>query len=314
MRLRATGHTRPAHFWLAVAAFVVATAILLVPAARAPGALRRGPTEGMLAFVRATSDASHIHVISVDGRGLRRITTNRRGTDEAPAWSPDRTRIVFSRSVDRGRSFGLYVANTRTRAVRRLTPKTAGFAQSPGWSPDGRSIAFSASGGPFVAAAACRADVFTIRPDGRGLRRLIRNAESPAWPPDGRRVAFVRTDPQERMWIYVAPRSGRNGRRVALGSHPTWSPDGRRIAFTAARRGITQVYVLAIGGGRPHRVTTGRHYQLEPAWSPDGRWIAFYSARGGRQAIHVGPAAGGPAHRVTRPGPNAGDSEPAWRP
>ncbi len=64
-------------------------------------------------------------------------------------------------------------------AARQLTLAGGG---SPSWSPDGKRVAFVRHG-----------DVWTVRADGRQLRRVAhRGGLEPAWSPDGRRIAFVR--------------------------------------------------------------------------------------------------------------------------
>jgi Tol biopolymer transport system component len=61
-----------------------------------------------------------------------------------------------------------------------------------------------------VREAAGRADVFVIRRDGRGLRRLTRRGGyAPAWSPDGRWIAFLR-----RGDIHVVRSSGGARRRL----------------------------------------------------------------------------------------------------
>lgn len=59
--------------------------------------------------------------------------------------------------------------------------------------------------------------------------------------------------------------------------NPTWSPDGRQVAFVSNRDGSYQVYIMAVDGGEPRRVTN-----LSTGVSPNGlQWsgnlIAFTS-------------------------------------
>lgn len=78
---------------------------------------------------------------------------------------------------------------------------------------------------------------------------------------------------------------------------PRLSPDGRRVAFVWA--GPTgdnlAIYVRAVNGGAPLRITSGGGSDDFPVWSPDGNSIAF--TRSG--FIYVTPSAGGSERKLT---------------
>src|SRR5919109_657655 len=104
--------------------------------------------------------------------------------------------------------------------------------------------------------------MYTIRPDGTGLRRLtipptrqlLGGDSGPVWSPDGRRIAFERDLPywgQDRFRLYVIGSAG--GEAVPLTSgpfdvEPSWSPDGTRIAFV---RGAGSTAALATAARAP---------------------------------------------------------------
>jgi TolB protein len=83
--------------------------------------------------------------MAADGSGIRQLT-DEPGVDDAwPAWSPDGTKIAFTR---RRRDSGglrltgpddIYVINADGSGLRQL----ANDAADPAWSPDGSRIAFS---------------------------------------------------------------------------------------------------------------------------------------------------------------------------
>lgn len=92
----------------------------------------------------------------------------------SPSWSPDGEHLVL------GGDGALYVAHRTGSGARRLTPKGL-FVDflfcEPSWSPDGAWIAFLAGRSH---------DLYVIRPDGTGLRRLVKTAAreaSPSWLP-----------------------------------------------------------------------------------------------------------------------------------
>jgi dipeptidyl aminopeptidase/acylaminoacyl peptidase len=82
-----------------------------------------------------------------------------------------------------------------------------------------------------------------------------------------------------------------------------WSPDGRTLVFDAAIGGNSDVYTVALDGGRPRQLTSEPSVDGIASWSGDGRWIYFASTRAGviPDIWRVSPD-GGPALRITRNG------------
>src|SRR6476646_8994053 len=85
----------------------------------------------------ATQPGQHIDQlfrIRSSGAGLKRLTTGQ-FPSIAPAFSPDGTRIAFTRT-----GVGIVTMNVDGKDVHRLT--TNGRDSFPAWSPDGQPIAF----------------------------------------------------------------------------------------------------------------------------------------------------------------------------
>lgn len=72
------------------------------------------------------------------------------------------------------------------------------------------------------------------------------------------------------------------GTAVRLTTHPAQetqaqiSPDGREVAFVASYDGQQDVYVMALGGGEPRRMSWDGARVILSGWTPDGR-IAYAS-------------------------------------
>jgi Tol biopolymer transport system component len=215
------------------------------------------PDGGSLAVDCALDErASGLATMRGDGSGFLRLplVSQAEGpgvyyaSDSQPAWSPDGQRLAFvsEKRYDDGLlsywSRRLAVMNADGSQPRRVigariddpertNPEWSSrgliaFTRWPGWAPCKERTC----GRRFRAAP----EIWIIRPDGSGLRRVVARAQQPAWSPDGRRIAFVRSPsglqlPETR--IYVTGLDGESVRPVARGYYPAWSPNGRRIAF-----------------------------------------------------------------------------------
>jgi len=56
---------------------------------------------------------------------------------------------------------------------------------------------------------------------------------------------------------------------------PTLAPDGSRVAVAVRDKGQSGIWVKAVSGGTPTRLTVEHRNASEPAWSPDGQWVSY---------------------------------------
>jgi TolB protein len=170
-------------------------------------------------------------------------------------------------------------------------------------------------------------NVYTINPDGTGLRQLThvaahQAAGAPDWSPGGGKIVYE-SNQTGGYQIWVMNSDGSGQRRVAddpgfADLEPAWSPDGARILFSRCDDHLgfiltCDLEVMNAAGGSMHRLAGGHWTYVRGQYSPDGRRIVVGADRGGfLSALWVMRADGTGLHRITRPSLEA--AWPGWSP
>jgi Tol biopolymer transport system component len=175
---------------------------------------------------------AQVAAIRSDGTRFREITTGP-NNNGSPSPSPDGRRIVYRTFGPEGD--GLRILDLQSGAVTTLT---RGYANFPLWSPRGDLIMFSS-------VVDNDYEIFTIKPDGTGQKRLTTSSGNDA--------------------------------------HQGWSPDGQHIVFASARMGFKDevtytnapqpygdIFVMRADSSDVQQLTDNQWEEGTPAWQPRG--------------------------------------------
>jgi WD40 repeat protein len=248
-----------------------------------------------IAFAFSPAETSHLFM--THDHELVQLTD---GDDSelAPNWSRN-GRLVFQSNRDG--NWELYSMNGDGTGLSRLTDDDAADGE-PHWSPDGKRIAFTRN-----------ADLYVMRANGVGARKVADGADWPSWSADGTFLAYESRSGSKHGVI------GGEENGVHLASpekedlrYPAWSPRGKVFAYDCLEGDYWHICTLDVASGSQRVLTQERANDFAPAWSPDGTRIAFISDRDGNDQVFVMRADGTGIVRVTTG--QAEKDTPAWRP
>jgi Tol biopolymer transport system component len=135
--------------------------------------------------------------------------------------------------------------------------------------------------------------LYTVRPNGHGLRQITRvdgDAVHPDWSPDGRRIVFELDHPSGPPGCSVelmnADGTGLvdlTGERNGCENQPSFTPDGRRVVFVHYDdiTNVESIWSMNLSGGDRKEITRGTGTGVtDPNVSPDGRTVSFVDYNG----------------------------------
>jgi VCBS repeat-containing protein len=268
---------------------------------------------GKIAFVSTRDGNNEIYTMNADGSN-QTDRTNAPNNDRTPSWSPDGTKIVWSRgAASGGAGADIYTMNEDGSSLLNLTNDGPDDMEPaylpPTYLPEG-SIVYSSFGGFDY-------DVFKVATGGGERTRIINNPLGdyhPRFNSAGSRLAFYTFPDGQTADIYVADAGGTGQVRLTTATghdrYAEWSPTGDKIVFTSQRDGNDEIYVMNADGSNQTRLTTNAASDEQPCFSPDGAQIAFSSNRDGNYEIYIMNADGSGQTRITQ---SAGDdTSPSW--
>ncbi len=222
------------------------------------------PDDQWLAYVSFENRLSGIYIQRVR-TGERRLISQRAGVNQAPAFSPDGTRLALTLSGSGG-NLDIWLLDLATQQLTRLTDDPA-VDTEPTWSPDGKSIYFTSdrAGGPQI----YRLDIANPR----RVQRVSFGSGYVARPrisPDGTKIAFVT---REGSNYRIAVQDLASGTvtvlsRGSLDESPSFAPNGATIIYAGRDGAIGSLQSVSVDGLVTQRLTSSQGELREPAWEP----------------------------------------------
>lgn len=189
---------------------------------------------------------NHLFTMASDGSDVRSLASTIYARDARPVWSPDGRRLAFlaleeAPAVEgraQPRRTVIYTVASDGSDLTRISETTSRPAMSqPAWSPDSGSIAFFKDTDDGVRI------LYSVNPDGSGLRELVR----------------VKTPMYGRS-------SGGSWQQTLY-----WSPDGSEI-----RSGAYPFFTVKVDGSDLRVLTSLQPEKANATWSPDGSRVAVH--------------------------------------
>jgi Tol biopolymer transport system component/DNA-binding winged helix-turn-helix (wHTH) protein len=193
------------------------------------------------------------------------------------AISPDRSKLLIRRDEGSAQDEPLWFVPVTGGSPYRLGEVIAHAAT---WTPDGEWITY-----------ANRGDMFQVRNDGSGWRKLLSvtgRIDWPRWSPDGTRLRFTVLDAKTRLpKLWESAADGANPHPLLPDWNKpegeccgNWSADGKYFVFESARNRVSDIWVLwedlglfARAKREPVQLTFGPMNFHTPVPSADGSRI-----------------------------------------
>ena len=177
---------------------------------------------------------------------------------EKPAWSPDGTKIAFTK----GSFCGGYKICTINIDGSNQTNITV-FGSNPVWSPDGTKIAFSHDFNTYQGPG-----IYIVNADGTNLKKITEYGYgSPlAWSPDGTKIAFSTSGGWLNYYLCTINTDGSDLTKLvenSYGFYPgSWLPDGTKIVYSDYNNNF--IYTIKVDSHEKTALVEG----YNPTWVP----------------------------------------------
>lgn len=255
--------------------------------------------------------ATGLYVLDIanglSGRILPIDSLTQRGLYNAPAWSPDGTRLAVA--IQTQYDLDIYVFEMATSVWQPLVQHSA-FDFWPAWSPDGRYLAFVSDRercagwipgepgmcDPTQAPPPNSGHVYVLDLQTSAVSRLSETptVDPPYWI-NSTLLAFSGGDPfdllnpSRTLWVGAVPemtsrevrwREAGAGRQLNVSE--SWMADGSRVIFQHIGQAANRIVIMGADGRGVATLDSlsFARFTMATTWSPDGMRLAVGGARG----------------------------------
>jgi Tol biopolymer transport system component len=237
--------------------------------------------------VKNHSSGEDLWLVDRDGKQMAQLISCDQDVCAEPSWSPDGTRIAFSRRSTQSQPENssrerIWIVDVDTGDTSPLFPDTSIPGNQPSWSPEGSRIAFFNPLSDQVGIVELSSGSTWYLPATTGI---VGN-----WSSDGERMFFTaeeNTGNNLAVKIYEVDVFNQQYKLSALNeihgereySVPAWSPDGKSVIF--GERCIycsptAQIWLAENDGLQLTRITMDERYTNSSYhWDPGGSMVVF---------------------------------------
>jgi TolB protein len=195
--------------------------------------------------------------------GKRKIMANFKGSNSAPAWSPDGRSLVATLSRDGGSQ--LYLIDVASGDAKRLT-QNSGIDTEPGFSQDGSKIYFVSDRGGSP-------QIYKMNDTGSGVERVTFSGSyniSPALSPDGRWLTYIsRVGGQFKVQVMNLSTGQTSAiTETSADERPSFAPNSKLIVYATVLQGREALMTTTLDGKIKARLSGQSGDIREPAWGP----------------------------------------------
>jgi Tol biopolymer transport system component len=167
-----------------------------------------------------TTRGPHLYFMNADGDQEQRLVNSALHTSSSVSWSPDGTKIVYSRGQGPAGA-DLYLRTLADGAETRLTDSEP-YDGGAVFSPDGTQIAFHADRGN-------GSSIAILGVDGAGYREVVSTGQNwyPRWSPDGKWLVYAAAESAESPNIELCAVPAAGGAPIPVVTGPDREVEGR---------------------------------------------------------------------------------------